>query len=71
MQKYHELTVRWMLYVYLADCLDLIRRLADRGIRIELRWIPAHQGMIGNEIVDQHAKEAAQEPEGPQNPLNR
>ena len=57
--------------VYLAGCLDLIRQLTGRGIRTELRWIPAHQGVIGNEIVDQHAKEAAQKPEGPQNPLNR
>ena len=57
--------------VYLAGCLDLIRRLGDKGICTELRWIPAHQGVIGNEIVDQHAKEAAREPDGPQNPHNR
>ncbi|KAJ5148620.1 zinc knuckle domain protein [Penicillium atrosanguineum] len=46
-------------HVYLAGCLELIRQLADKGIRTELRWIPAHQGVIGNEIVDQQAKEAA------------
>jgi ribonuclease HI len=58
--------------VYLVGCLDLIQRLAcTRGIRTELRWIPAYQGVIGNEIVDRHAKEAAQEPQGPQNPHNR
>ncbi|KAJ5346921.1 uncharacterized protein N7506_000174 [Penicillium brevicompactum] len=57
--------------VYLAGCLGLIQRLAGRDVRIELRWIRAHQGVIGNEIVYQHAKEAAQEPDGPQNPLNR
>ncbi|KAJ5111866.1 zinc knuckle domain protein [Penicillium alfredii] len=57
--------------VYLIGCLDLIRRLAERGIKTELRWIPAHQGVLGNEIVDQHAKEAAQAPDDPQNPLNR
>ena len=57
--------------VYLAGCLDLIRRLTGRGIRTELRWIPAHQGVIGNEIVDQHAKKAARESDGPQNPHNR
>lgn len=57
--------------VYLAGCLDLIRQLAGKGIRTNLRWIPAHQGVIGDEVADQHAKEAAQEPDGPQNPLNR
>jgi ribonuclease HI len=57
--------------VYLAGCLDLIRQLGEKGIRTELRWIPAHQGVIGNEIVDRHAKEAAQELDGTQNPHNR
>ncbi|KAJ5313174.1 uncharacterized protein N7443_000058 [Penicillium atrosanguineum] len=57
--------------VYLAGCLELIRQLADKGIRTELRWIPAHQGVIGNEIVDQQAKEAAQKPDGPLKPDNR
>lgn len=57
--------------VYLAGSLDLIQQLAARGIQTELRWIPAHQGVIGNEVVDRHAKEAAQEPKGPQNPHNR
>lgn len=45
--------------VYLAGCLDLIRQLVKKGIRTELRWTPAHQGVVGNEIVDRHAKEAA------------
>ncbi|KAJ6144083.1 hypothetical protein N7471_003536 [Penicillium samsonianum] len=49
----------------------LIRQLAERGVRTELRWIPSHQGVLGNEIVDRHAKEAAQGPDGPQNSLNR
>ncbi|KAJ5318355.1 zinc knuckle domain protein [Penicillium atrosanguineum] len=57
--------------VYLAGCLELIRQLADKGIWTELRWIPAHQGVIGNEIVDQQAKEAAQKPDGPLKPDNR
>jgi ribonuclease HI len=56
---------------YLVGCLDLIRRLANKGIRTDLRWIPAHQGVVGNEIVDGHAKEAAQGPEEPRNSLNR
>ena len=57
--------------VYLEGCLNLIRRHAANGIQTELRWIPAHQGVVGNESVDQHAKEAALEPQGPQNPENR
>ncbi|KAJ5799044.1 uncharacterized protein N7503_006549 [Penicillium pulvis] len=57
--------------VYLVGCLDLIRQLANKGIRTELRWIPAHQGVAGNEIVDTHAKEAAQRLEEPRNSLNR
>lgn len=46
--------------VYLTGCLDLIRQLAERGVRTELRWILARPGVLGNEIVDRHAKEAAQ-----------
>ncbi|KAJ5819485.1 hypothetical protein N7474_005076 [Penicillium riverlandense] len=57
--------------IYLSGSLDLIRQLVEKGIRTELRWIPVHQGVIGNEIVDRHAKEAAQERDGPQNPDNR
>lgn len=57
--------------IYLAGGLDLIRQLADQGIRTELDWIPAHQGVNGNETVDRHATEAAQGPEDPTNPLNR
>jgi hypothetical protein len=57
--------------VYLEGCLDLIRRHAANGNRTQLRWIPAHQGVAGNELVDRHAKEAAQEPEGSQIPNNR
>jgi ribonuclease HI len=57
--------------VYLEGCLDLIRRHAANGIRTELRWIPAHQGVAGNELVDRHAKEAALEPQGPEKPDNR
>jgi ribonuclease HI len=57
--------------IYLEGCLGLIRRHAANGIQTELRWIPAHQGVAGNELVDQHAKEAALEPQGPQKPDNR
>ncbi|KAJ5751583.1 hypothetical protein N7520_008500 [Penicillium odoratum] len=51
--------------VYLAGCQDLIRQLANKGID------SAHQGVVGNEIVDRHAKAAAQGPEEPLNSRNR
>lgn len=54
----------------LIEWVDLIHQLAERGITTELRWIPAHQGVLGNETVDQHAKDAAQKPDDPQNPHN-
>ena len=57
--------------IYLAGCLEQTQRLAAKGIRTELRWIPAHQGIAGNETVDWHAKESAQGPEGSQNSRNR
>lgn len=57
--------------VDLEGCLDLIRRHAANGIQTELRWIPAHQGVAGNELVDRHAKDAALEPQEPQKPDNR
>jgi hypothetical protein len=53
--------------VYVEGYLDLIRRHAANGIRTELRWIPAYEGMAGNELVDRRTKEAALEPQGLQN----
>ncbi|KAJ5809039.1 uncharacterized protein N7503_001257 [Penicillium pulvis] len=45
--------------VYLRGAIKNLQKLADQDIQVELRWIPAHQGIPGNELVDKHAKQAA------------
>ncbi|KAJ7669636.1 hypothetical protein B0H17DRAFT_902116, partial [Mycena rosella] len=30
-------------------------------LRVRMHWVPAHVGIAGNEVVDTHAKEAAQD----------
>jgi ribonuclease HI len=42
--------------VYLEGCIQRLQHLPN----VEFRWIPAHEGIHGNEMVDGHAKEAAQ-----------
>jgi ribonuclease HI len=45
--------------IYLRGCIQNLQSLKNQGIQVELRWIPAHQGIPGNELVDEHAKQAA------------
>ena len=35
-----------------------IHSISSRDINIVLQWIPSHRGIVGNNIVDQVAKEA-------------
>ena len=45
--------------IYLCGCNNLLQQLGNQGIDVEFRWIPAHEGIAGNERVDGYAKEAA------------
>ena len=45
----------------LCKIYDRIKQLSDKSIDIEILWIAAHTGIIGNDLADQCAKEAAKE----------
>lgn len=45
-----------------AEAIPLIDKLQkDQGTRVEIRWIPAHIGIWGNELADKTAKRAAKQ----------
>ncbi|KKY26630.1 hypothetical protein UCDDS831_g01290 [Diplodia seriata] len=41
----------------LENICALAARLDVRGVRVELRWVPSHRGITGNELADAVAKE--------------
>ncbi len=46
-------------------CQSICSDLANLNIRVELHWVPGHVSLEGNELADQHAKQAARDTENP------
>ena len=40
------------------SCLETIKQLKERRVILKFQWVPAHVGLVGNEVVDKAAKES-------------
>lgn len=47
----------------IGEILNLIEVMARKGAEIHLWWVPSHKGIRGNEVVDELAQQAINEPE--------
>ncbi|TFK17960.1 hypothetical protein FA15DRAFT_574554, partial [Coprinopsis marcescibilis] len=52
-------TGEYLLEVVREECASAVRK-AHHRLDIELRWVPGHEGVAGNERVDGEAKKAAE-----------
>ena len=48
---------------YAVAAIEVCTRLRLRDNKVVIRWVPAHQGVLGNEKADEYAKAAAEEGE--------
>lgn len=46
----------------IIDIIQMVSRLQRSGVSVTLMWVPAHIGVTGNELADQHAKKAVDQP---------
>jgi hypothetical protein len=48
-------------HLLLYECKELCWSLCQNGIEVKFMWIPSHVGLMGNELVDDRARQAALE----------